>query len=489
MSSYSNGHGDANGNGYGNGNGHGGSKGRRNGGTATTPLAIFGDRLPPQNIEAEQGVIGAILLHNDVLHDIVPILQAEDFYRDAHQILYRAIRELYDKSKAVDAVTLADELQRRGDLEKVGGDETLLTILNSVPHAAHAKYHAQIVKQKSVMRQLIGAAHEIIEDGYSGLKTAEQVLETAESKVFKIAEEKASGETHDMRLVLAEAMERISHRAEEKHPVTGISSGWLDVDALTCGLHPSQLIIVAARPSMGKTAFALNLCQAVALNQGKPVLFVSLEMGRLEIAERLLCGHSGVEGGKIRSGKLQPGDLRTLADSFGVLQAAPLFIDETAARTVLQINANARRLQLRQGISMIVIDYIQLVDGEEGRDSRQEQIAKISRRLKTMARELEVPVIALSQLNRAVEQREDRRPRMADLRESGAIEQDADIIMLLHRPEYYDPNDQPGVAEVIVAKNRNGATGTAKLQFERQFMRFRNLYEGAPIPAAPDSPF
>jgi replicative DNA helicase len=467
-------------NGHGNGsaNGHGGGRSGR----VETPGGL-GDRLPPQNLEAEQGVLGSILLDNDVLHDIVGALKVEDFYRDSHQILYRAIRDLYDLGKAVDAITLADELTRRDQYKQAGGDDYLAEVINSVPHPGNAKYYAGIVREKSIARQLIESANEILREGYSNNFTAEQLLEAAERRVFNIAEDQTKGDTVDLRDIVVKAMDRIILRSESKHPVTGVASGYFDLDDLTGGFQPEQLVILAARPSMGKTALALNVCDHAAFALQKTVLFVSLEMGQFELAERLLCARSRVDGHKLRTGQgLGTREMKQLGKAYEEFRATPLYIDDTPARNMLQITANARRLKLRQDLGLILVDYIQLVDTEDTRDSRQEQIAKISRRLKTLARELSVPVIALSQLNRAVENREDRRPRMADLRESGAIEQDADIVLLLHRPEYYDPNDQPGIAEVIVAKNRNGATGTVKLTFLKNFTRFENLANVAEPP-------
>jgi replicative DNA helicase len=441
------------------------------------------DRLPPQNLGAEQSVLGAILLDNDVLHEVVPILKVEDFYRDNHQILFRIIRELYDQGKPIDLIILAEELERRQEFEKVGGMETLAQVARDVPHAVNARYYAQIVREKAVARELIDAANEILREGYSNTHTADDLLELAERRVFTIAEDQATGETVELRDIVTDAMERIARRSEERHPVTGVATGYFELDDITGGFQPAQLVILAARPSMGKTALALNICEYAAVELKKAVLFVSLEMGQLELAERLLCARSRIDGHKLRTGKgLGTREMTLLGKGYEELRAAPLFIDDTAARNMLQITANARRLKLRQKLGLVVVDYIQLVDAEEGRESRQEQIAKISRRLKTLARELEVPVIALSQLNRAVENREDRRPRMADLRESGAIEQDADLVLLLHRPEYYDPNDQPGIAELIIAQNRAGATGTVKLTFLKNIMRFENMAPAADGP-------
>ena len=450
----------------------------------TLPAGPAADRLPPQNLEAERGVLGSILLDNEVLHDVIPLLGPDDFYRDAHQALYKVVREFYDEGKPVDTLLLAEELIRREQYDRLGGDELLEAIVNSVPHAANATYYAAIVREKSVLRQLIGGAHEILKDSYDSIKSADEVLQTAERQVFRIAEEQASGETVELQDIVAEAMDRIGLRAESKHPITGTGTGLIDLDDITTGFQGAQLVILAARPSMGKTAMALNICEHVSIVQRQAVLFVSLEMGKLEIADRMLGARGRVDGHKLRTGQgMGQRDMNQLSRAYDELKGgAPLLIDDTPTRSMIQITANARRIKLRQGkttqpLGLIIVDYIQLIEPDhgEGRDSRQEQIAKISRRLKTLARELNVPVIALSQLNRGVENREDRRPRMADLRESGAIEQDADLVLLLHRPEYYDPNDQPGIAELIVAKNRNGRTDTVKLTFLRNYMRFENL--------------
>jgi replicative DNA helicase len=458
-------------------NGKGGQNGSGPGRGARPDVAAPGDRLPPQNLEAERSVLGSILLDNDVLHEIIPILGVADFYRDAHQILYQAIRDLYDEGRAIDAVILADELIRRDQFQKIGGDETLKEVVESVPHAANAKYYAGIVREKSIARQLIDGATQILRDGYSHQYTAQELLEAAERTIYQIAQDQVQGATLELKDVITQAMDRIAVRAESGgHAVTGVASGLIDLDDLTGGFQPGQLVILAARPSMGKTALALNICDHASIGLQVPVLFVSLEMGHLEIAERLLCARSRVDGHKLRTGiGLGNREMTHLARAYGELRSGPIFIDDTPARNMLQITAAARRLSLRKQLGLIVLDYIQLVDSEDSRDSRQEQIAKISRRLKTLARELSIPVIALSQLNRAVESREDRRPRMADLRESGAIEQDADIVLLLHRPEYYDANDQPGVAELIVAKNRNGATKTITLTFLKNLTRFENM--------------
>lgn len=441
-------------------------------------------RLPPQNLDAERGVLGSVILDNDALHEVIPILRSGHFYRDEHQILFDTIRTMYLDTRPVDTVTLDAELTRLGVAEKVGGLDYLLTLQSFVPHSVNAKYYAQIVIQHAVKRELIHAANEILTAGYAPESTAEDLLEDVQRRVFAISEDQAGGDTYTLSEVLGEALARIDARHQGQTGPEGIPTGFDDVDAMLGNMREGQLIIVAARPSMGKTAKALNICDHVAVNLGKSVLFVSLEMGKAEIAERMISIRSGVDGNKIRTGRgLTHDDLIRMGRVFGEYEnAKPLMIDDTPARTVSQITANARRLKMRHDIGLVVVDYIQLITPEDGRDSRQEQVAKISRRLKTLARDLDVPVIALSQLNRAAENREDHRPRMADLRESGAIEQDADIVILLHRQDYYDPNDNPGTAEVIVAKNRNGGTATLRLVFDKPTMTFRNMSQTQEVP-------
>ncbi len=461
------------------------------GGGSKPDVGALADRLPPQNLEAEKSLLGSILWDNEILHDVVGIIGPHDFYRDTHQLIFAAIREMYESRKGIDAVTLAEELEKRGQFEQVGGNEMLAEITDIVPHAANGKYYAEIVREKSINRQLIDYATQVIHDGYSNQYTGEQLLESAEKKIFSIAEDQVRGDVIEINEILIRAMDRIATRADTPHAVSGISSGFFDLDDITWGFEPGQLIVLAGRPSMGKTALALNIADHVAVNLKVPVLFVSLEMGHMEIADRLLSARSGIDGHNLRTGKgVGNEQLMALGKAYQELEKGHILIDDTPSRNMLQIAASARRLRHRKNVGLIVVDYMQLIDSEDSRDSRQEQIAKISRQLKTLARELPVPVIALSQLNRAAESREDRRPRMADLRESGAIEQDADMVLLIHRPEYYDSNDSPGIAEVNVAKNRNGRTDTAKLMFLKQLTRFDNLAtRAAPFDEGQRSPF
>lgn len=444
------------------------------------------DKLPPHNLEAEQGVLGSILLDNDALHDVAGLLEAGDFWRDVHQVLYRAIVGLYEAGQPADAVTVTAELERRGESDRVDVDY-LAEVIQGVPHAANAVYHAQIVREKAVARRLIAGCTETIQECYAAQQTAAELVDAAERRVFAVADSQVQNDVAVAADVAPETLRRIFSRAEGGHALTGLATGFEALDAMTSGLQPEQLVIVAARPSMGKTAFALNVAEHAALGLGRPVLVVSLEMGRHELMERTLCSRAHVDGSRVRSGRgLGRDDRGKLTRAYERIVAAPLVIDDAPSRSVLQIMAAARRMKSRRGLSLIVVDYIQLVDTEPGRDNRQEQVAKISRRLKALAREVECPVVALSQLNRMVEAREDKRPRMADLRESGAIEQDADLVLLLHRPEYYDPDDQPGVAELIVAKNRNGATGTVRLAFRRRQTRFEGVCDDISSEASDD---
>lgn len=437
---------------------------------------IEAERTPPYNLEAEQGLLASILMDNAVFHDIASLVKPEDFFRDSHQHIYRQMREMYEHNTPIDLITLAELLETKSLLDKVGGDTELANIAETVAHAANGLYYAQIVKEKSVTRSIIQATSEILNESYTNTHTSEKLIEMAESRIFEISNSQSAGQTVSIRDLMVSTMDRVAQRSENRQPLTGVSSGYQDMDDMTGGFQGAQLIILAARPSMGKTAFALNIIDFVAVESKKAVLFFSLEMGQNELGERMLAARGRVEGSKIRTGHgLGTKEMSKVGTAFEVLREAPVFLDDSPSRSVIQISANARRLKAKNDIGLVVIDYIQLIEQEDSRESRQDHIAKVSRRLKTLARELNIPVIALSQLNRGVETREDRRPRMADLRESGAIEQDADIVLLLHRPEYYDPNDSPGIAELIVAKNRSGATGSVKLTFLRNIMRFESL--------------
>ena len=434
------------------------------------------DRLPPQNLEAERGVLGSVLLMNDVLDEVAEVLSPDHFYTDAHRKIFSAIRRLYDNgAQAIDPLTLAEELDRHSELEDIGGTAYLEQVLESVPHAGHARYYAGIVREKWVQRQLIFACNEILSECYDGSHDPDDVLSSAEQRIFRILDDQGEPRKILIKDILLDAFDRINERMENDEVISGIPTGFSDLDQKLNGLQPSELVVIAARPSMGKTALVCNIAEGVAMEAGQGVLLFSLEQSNLELAERLLCIRSQVNSHRLRSGTLDDDERKLLVHASGELSEAPLFLDDHPGRTIAQITAVARRLQRRNGIAVVIIDYLQLIEPEDKSAPREQQIALITRRLKALAKELNVPVIALAQLNRGVEHREDKRPRLSDLRESGAIEQDADVVMFLHRPEHYNPEDRPGEADVIVAKNRNGPTDSVTMTWIKESMRFANF--------------
>lgn len=457
----------------------------RNGSKGRTPRANDGKStrellegtLPPQNLEAERAILGSVLRDNLCLTDIVNQIAVDHFYSDAHQKIFKTMLEMFEEAKAIDPLTLGEALARNGWLKEIGGAPWIANLFEETFTAANVQYYVQIVYEKAVLRNLIHASTEILRDAYESSGPADELLAEAEKRIFKILERRISGDAQDLRSVLGRVFDRISDRKRnDGGGVGGVPTGFFDLDEMTNGWQPSELIIVAARPSMGKTALALNMTEAAAVDHEKPVLFVSLEMSELELAERLLCSRSAVNSHLLRKGRLGSDDMEKLIHAGEELSGAPLYIDDTPGQTMLRISATARRLKMRVGLDLIVIDYLQLIEADDKSVSRQEQISTISRRLKNLARELEVPVIALSQLNRAAENREGHRPRTSDLRESGSIEQDADVVALLHRPDFYDPQDSPGEAELIIAKQRNGPVGDVKLVFQKETTRFRDYH-------------
>jgi replicative DNA helicase len=438
------------------------------------------ERLPPQNLDAERSVLGSMLRDNQIISDVVNVVRVEHFYTDAHQKIFQAILTLcVGRGQPADLVTLADYLQQEKQIEDVGGYPYLAGLWDAAPTAANAEFYAKIVRDKGMVRALIHASNEILRDAYDQAQPAEELLGTAESKIFEIANKGVTAQTFSLHDVLKEAYDRIDTRVQKGHQtVSGLASGFVDLDEKTAGLHNSELVILAARPSVGKTGFALNVARHIAVEEAHPVFFVSLEMARVELAERLLCSQAKVDSHRLRKGTLGSEDMDRLIAAGGVLRRAKLFIDDSPAQNMLRIHANARRLQLREQIRLVIIDYLQLIEPENRRDPRQEQVAQVSRRLKFMAKELEIPVLALAQVNRASEDRQDHRPRLADLRESGSIEQDADTVMMLHRPEMYEPGQHTGTVELIIAKQRNGPTGEITLFFRKEFMRFENFIDG-----------
>lgn len=446
------------------------------------------DRLPPQSKEAEKGVIGSVIRENGVLNDVLNIIRVDNFYFDFHQKIFQAIIDCYNEGKPVDLVILHDVLKQRKQLEDVGGVAYLADLWDAAPTAANAEYYARIVRDKAILRNLIHTSTELLRDAYDGFMSPDELLGAAERKVLEIAEKGTTGETHTLEKTLLEAFDRIDARAGTAHlAVSGIPTGYVDLDNLTAGLQNNELIILAARPSVGKTAFALNVVRHVIVEERLPVFFVSLEQSRVELAERLLCSQARVDSHRLRKGHLNHDDLERLIAGGDQLKGnarqgyVKLFIDDTPAQGMLRIAANARRLKLRHQIRMVVIDYLQLIEPENRRDPRQEQVAQISRRLKFLARELQIPVMALAQVNRSSEDRQDHTPRLADLRESGSIEQDADTVMILHRPGRFDKSEEDNVLEVHIAKQRNGPTGEISLTYLKQYMRFENYMADAAV--------
>lgn len=442
------------------------------------------DRLPPYNKEAEQSVLGSMLRDNKVIDDVVRILREPTyFYTDAHQKIFRGILDLYAvKGHPVDLVTLSDWLHEQKFMEDVGKAPYLAELWDAAPTAANAEYYARIVREKGMIRSLIHANTEILRDAYDQAMPAEDLLEAAERRILEIAELGSAGDAVELKTAMREAFDRIDARTDRNNvSQSGVPSGYLDLDEKTAGFQSSELIIIAARPSVGKTSLALNILRNVVVDHELPAFFVSLEQSRVELAERLLCCHARVDSHKLRKGHLGADDFSKISEAGDILSRAKLFIDDTPGQGMLRIAANARRLKSKHDIKLIAIDYLQLIEPDSKRDSRQEQVAAISRRLKFLARELHIPVIALAQLNRSTEDRQDHKPRLSDLRESGSIEQDADTVMLLHRPDYYEPGQQEGVVEVIIGKQRNGPTGEVTLTYIKQFMRFENFAVEAPF--------
>jgi replicative DNA helicase len=437
---------------------------------------LFLDRVPPQNNEAEQSVLGAVFLSKEALITAIEILRPEDFYKTAHQRIFKTMQDLYERGEPVDLVTVTAELQDHKLLDEVGGVTYLTEIARSVPTAANIEYYARIVEEKSLLRRLILTATQIANDGYSREDDVTQILADAERYILEIAQNRNSGGFVPIRDVLLETYERIEFLSQRRGDVTGIPSGYPDLDKMTSGFQRSDLIILAARPSVGKTAFALNVAQNVAARAGETVAIFSLEMAASQLVQRMICAEGNLDASRMRTGWLEEDDWQKLTMAIGTLAKAPIYIDDTPGITVQDIRAKCRRLQAEKGLGLIVIDYLQLIQGRGRGENRQQEVSEISRTLKGIARELNVPIIALSQLSRSVEQRQDKRPMMSDIRESGSIEQDADIVAFLYRDDYYDKEtENKNVIEVIIAKQRNGPTGTVELAFLKEYNKFVSL--------------
>ncbi|MEX0717111.1 MAG: replicative DNA helicase [Planctomycetaceae bacterium] len=437
------------------------------------------DRLPPQNLEAERSVLGSCLLVNDAIDEVADLIQADHFYSDAHRRIFATMFTLHETGRRVDPVILAEALAQKGDLEEIGGLDRIHEILEAVPHAAHAKYYAGIVRDKWVHRSLINACTDILRDCYDSGDETQSVLERAEQSIFRILESQDATDKLAIGDILLDAMAAINARLETEGTISGLGTGFFKLDELTNGFQKSELIVLAARPSMGKTALICNWAEAAAAKYGKGVLIFSLEQSKVELAERFLCIRARLDGHKLRAGNLDEAERHRMMETLQELSDMPLFIDDTPGRGMSQMGAICRRMKRKEDIGLVIIDYLQLIEPEDRRAPREQQVAQITRRLKFLAKELKVPLIALAQLNRGVETRKDsdKRPRLADLRESGAIEQDADVVMLLHRPEVYTPEDPElhGLAEVIIAKNRSGPVGIVPLTWRKEFLRFENF--------------
>lgn len=448
---------------------------------------LFGDRIPPQNIEAEQAVLGAIFLQPSSLTLASELLIPEDFYRAAHQKIYNAMLELSDKGEPVDLVTVTSELADANLLEEVGGVSYLSDLANSVPTAANIEYYGKIVEEKSILRRLIRTATGIAQDGYSREDEVEVLLNEAEKTIMEVAQRKNAGAFQNIKDVLVQTYDNIELLHDRKGDVTGIPTGFLELDKMTAGFQRNDLIIVAARPSVGKTAFALNIAQNVATKTDENVAIFSLEMGADQLVMRMLCAEGNIDAQRLRTGSLTPEDWGKLTMAMGSLSNAGIYIDDTPGIRVSEIRAKCRRLKQESGLGMVLIDYLQLIQGSGRSDNRQQEVSEISRTLKELARELKVPVIALSQLSRGVEQRQDKRPMMSDIRESGSIEQDADIVAFLYRDDYYDKeSENKNIIEIIIAKQRNGPVGTVSLAFVKEYNKFVNLerrFDDAGVPA------
>lgn len=436
------------------------------------------DKIPPQSNEAEVAVLGSMMLDRDAITTAIEMLQPSHFYKESHNKIFSVIIKLFDENRAVDMVTIVEELKRSGLLDEVGGPAYITGLVSAVPTAANIVHYAKIVKEKMILRNLINASTQIAQDCFNMTQDADKLLDKAEQLIFDVTSKKVESKFSHVREVIKGSIETIDNLYQRKENITGLATGFRELDIKTAGLQMSDLIVIAGRPSMGKSALASCIIEHIGVVEKQAVAFFSLEMAKEQLVQRMLCSHARVDAHKVRTGFLSQSDWPRLVSAAGKLSEAPIFIDDSPGISVLELRAKARRMKAQHDIKLIVLDYLQLMQGPANSDSRQQEISEISRSLKALARELKVPLIAISQLSRAVEQRSDRRPQLSDLRESGAIEQDADLVILLLREEYYNPTEEnKGVAEVIIAKQRNGPVGSMKLAFLGEYMRFENLAE------------
>lgn len=436
------------------------------------------ERMPPQSIDAEQSVLGAMLIEKNVISEVAEILTADDFYRESHRLVFDAIVSLFSENEAADFVTVTEYLKKTGNLEKAGGIAFVSSLPNLVPIASNAVYYAKIVREKSQLRGLIRVGTEIVGSAYEDNDDVDTLMDNAEKRILSVTSKHSSRDFVPMHDILIDTFERIQKRAETKGSLTGLASGFIDLDNLTSGFQKSDLILVAARPSMGKTAFTLNIATYVAIHGREPVAFFSLEMSKEQLVYRMLAAEGAIDSSKLRTADLTDDDFTNLVAAADRLNKAPIYIDDTPGITVMELRSKARRLKAEHGLSLVVIDYLQLMQGggRKNGDNRQQEISEISRSLKALARELDVPVIALSQLSRGVEARPSKKPMLSDLRESGSLEQDADIVMFLYREDYYDEDtENKNITDVIISKHRNGPVANVQLFFSKEFTRFANL--------------
>jgi len=432
-------------------------------------------RMPPQSLDAEQSVLGGILIEDRAITRVLDILLPQDFYREGHRKVFAAMIDLFDRNEPVDFITLTETLKKKGTLEEAGGIAYITALVDNVPTAANIQYYARIVKEKAILRGLIAASSEIITDSYDAKRDVDELLEKAESKIFEISEHKIKQAFYPLQKIVTESVEMIQHLYNKDLESTGVPTGFRDIDDMTAGLQPADLIIVAGRPSMGKTALALNMALNAAFKHKVPVAVFSLEMSKEQLVMRMLASEARIELNRIRTGKIRADEWKKLTGAAGNLNETNIFIDDSSGLNPLEMRAKARRLKVEANIGLVMVDYLQLMTGMGKAERRDLEISEISRSLKAMAKELKVPVVALSQLSRAVENRENKRPILADLRESGAIEQDADVIMFIYRDEVYNPDsNDKGSAEIIIGKQRNGPTGTTVLTFINEHTRFED---------------
>ncbi|SFG90068.1 replicative DNA helicase [Desulfotomaculum arcticum] len=442
------------------------------------------DKVPPHNIDAEQSVLGALLLENKAISKVIRFLNPEDFYLESHRVIYNAILELEENSQAADLVTVTDKLRRKGELEKVGGATYVATLTNISPTAANVEYYARIVEEKALLRNLINLSIRIADMGYEGNEDAERLMEEAEKMLFELGSRRTFTAFTEIKDILLETFKHFEFLQKHKGEITGVPTGFKELDNICQGLQPGDLIIVAARPSMGKTSFGMCIGYHAALQTKKPIAIFSLEMSKEQLVQRMICAEARIDQHKLRSGFISDTDWSQLTQKARDMAQMPIFIDDSGMLTIRQLRAKARRMHMERGLALIIIDYLQLMQGSRKVENRQQEIAEISRSLKALGKELNVPVMALAQLSRSVEQRQDKKPQLSDLRESGSLEQDADVVMFIYRDEYYNPEtEKRGIADIIVAKQRNGPTGTVELAFLKQYTKFMDLARRTDEPA------